>query len=709
MRSIVGKASKYSDSILAISIVGILLVLLFPVPKILLDLLLAISITISIIILMTTLFISKPLELNVFPTILLVTTMLRLSLNIASTRLILANGHTGWDAAGHIIEAFGAFVMQGNVVIGLIVFIILTLINFIVITKGSGRIAEVAARFSLDAMPGKQMAIDADLSSGLLSESEAKSKRKELEEENTFYGAMDGANKFVRGDAIAGIVITFVNLVGGIIIGVVQRGLTFGDATRTYTLLTIGDGLVSQIPALIISLAAGLLVTKSGIVGSADKAIFGQLSRYPQAMYLTSGVTILMATLPGLPFFPFFTLSGMAAGIGYIIQSNRLAEAEEEEKKKYASPKSISPAGQDADAAAQEDNRAVVGALNVDNIRIELGYNLISLIGTNTVGFNLPQQIKALRLQIAKEYGFVMPSVRIQDNLQLPNDYYSIKIKDIECGTGNIRANKLLVLNPQAANTTGFGASGVNLPGEESTEPTFGLPAKWIDTTLKEDALIKHYTVIDPNTVVTTHLTEIIKENIEDLLSYGAVQRLLDDLPEEHQKLVKDVIPEHLPLGALQRVLHNLLVESVSIKDLTSIIETTSDVYKVTRSVIISTEHVRSRLSKQICNSLVGHDGFITVITLSMEWERRFAENLSGEGDNCMLVMSPSMIQEFLSKMRFVYDEQAQKRGIIPALLTSPTVRAHVRSVVARFKSSVPVLSQNEIHHKSKLRTVGTI
>jgi flagellar biosynthesis protein FlhA len=696
MKKFLETLGKYSEFILATGIILILLVLLFPVPTGLLDILLAFSITIAVIILMTTLFIGKPLELSVFPTILLVTTMLRLSLNIASTRLILAEGHNGSSAAGHIIEAFGHFVMQGNVVIGLIVFMILTIINFIVITKGSGRIAEVAARFSLDALPGKQMAIDADLSAGLIDEAAAKSRRKELEDENTFYGAMDGANKFVRGDAIAGIIITFINLVGGVIIGVVQRNLTLEDAAQSYTILTIGDGLVSQIPSLIISLAAGLLVTKSGVAGSADKAIFGQLSKYPQPLYMTCLVTAMLAFLPGLPFFPFFILSAISGGTGYLISSLNTASVDSQKPKLSSDGKSIPHDSQSGQAPAEETSS---DSLRIDQIKIELGYNLLQLVNYSK-GHRLTDQIKALRKQIAKDYGFPMPSIRIQDNLQLPNNIYVIKIKEIECGRGEIKVDKLLVMDPRGQE--------IKIKGEDTREPAFGLPAKWIDESFKEEAQFTNLTVVDPPTILTTHVTELVKDYITELLSYSEVQKLLDDIQEEHKKLVKDVVPDPVNISSLQKILQNLLSESVSIRDLPSIIEAAADSLKQTKNIVNVTEYVRSRLSRQICFSCTSSDGFIPVITLSAEWEQIFTSHIIIEGEDRNLAMPPSKLQEFIGKVRKVYDEQAAK-GIIPVILTSGANRPFVRAVVERFRSSIAVLSQNEIHPKAKIRTLGVI
>ena len=571
MFDLLKKVTEYGDIALACSVIGILMVLLFPIPTSILDFLLALSIGAAFVILMTTLFILRPLDLSVFPTILLVITLLRLSLNIASTRLILSEGHNGSNAAGDVIEAFGGFVMQGNVVIGMIVFLILTLINFIVITKGSGRIAEVAARFSLDAMPGKQMAIDADLAAGLLDEKTAKTRRKDLEDESTFFGAMDGANKFVRGDAIAGLVITFINLIGGMVVGILQKGLTFSVAVETYTMLTIGDGLVSQIPSLIISMASGLLVTKAGTTGATDKLIFGQLGRYPQALMMTSIVTGLMAFLPGLPFIPFALISGVIGGTAYGIYNTRKQEtlATSHGKpggKNLATNTSGSANG--AGTAENEDSETISDVLQIDLIKLEIGYGLMSIV-TNNNGHNLTEQIKGLRKQIVQEYGFVMPAVRIQDNIQLDADTYIIKIKELEAGRGVVRPGKLMIMYPQGTD--------VDIPGESTKEPAFGLPAKWVDENYKEEALFNNCTVVDPSTVITTHLTEQIKENITDLLSYSETQKLLDKLGDEHKQLIKDVIPDIVSIATLQKVLQNLLSEMISIRDLPNILEYTAD------------------------------------------------------------------------------------------------------------------------------------
>jgi flagellar biosynthesis protein FlhA len=528
-----GQSLMRGDIALALGVVCILVVLILPMPAWMLDLSLAISITLSVLILMTVLFISRPLDFSSFPTVLLIATMLRLSLNLASTRLILAKGHEGPNAAGSVIEAFGNFVMSGNFVIGIIVFGILVIVNFIVITKGSGRIAEVSARFSLDAMPGKQMAIDADLSAGLIDETDARTRRKELEDESNFYGAMDGAAKFVRGDAVAGILITFINIVGGIIIGVAQKDLSLADAGATYTALTVGDGLVTQIPAIIVSTAAGLLASKAAVDGSADQAIFGQLGGYPRALGLSAVLMLALALLPGVPFLPFVTLSAVSGGLAWMSTKRQAARVEAEAQ-----------AVADAAAPAKSAEEPIANALQIDFVRLELGYGLLSLINDQE-GQRITDQIKALRRQLAQDMGFVLPSVRIQDNLQLPPNSYVIRIKEIEAGLGDLRPSMLLVMDPRG--------DKIGLPGEETVEPTFGLPALWVDQSVREEALFRGYTVVDPQTVITTHLTEVIKDNMSELLSYAETQKLLDELRQEQQKLIGDLIPTQIALGGVQR------------------------------------------------------------------------------------------------------------------------------------------------------------
>jgi len=606
---------RQGDIALALGVAAVLVMLILPMPSWLLDVSLAVSITFSVMILMTCLFINRPLEFSSFPTVLLLATMLRLALNLASTRLILAEGHEGTDAAGQVIQAFGNFVMGGNFVIGVIVFAILVIVNFIVITKGSGRIAEVAARFSLDAMPGKQMAIDA----GLIDEDEARTRRRELEDESTFFGAMDGAAKFVRGDAVAGLLITMINVIGGIIVGVAQNDLSFNEATQTYTLLTVGDGLVSQIPALIVSTAAGLLVSKAGVVGSTDKALFGQLSGYPRAMGLSSFLLICLSLLPGLPMLPFMLLGALTGGLAWQVMQRQAAEAVAETEARAAD-------------AETPDEEPITTALAIDDLRVELGYGLLPLIN-DTRGHRLTDQIKALRRQIAADMGFVMPSVRILDNMQLPASEYVIRVKEVESGRGQVRPDKLLVMDPRGA--------AIDLPGEPTKEPAFGLDAMWVEETLREEASFRGLTVVDPPTVITTHLTEVLRDNMADMLSYAATQRLLEELPTEHRKLADDIIPGQLTATALQRVLQRLLSERVSIRDLPTILEGIAEAVAFTQNVINIAEHVRARIARQISHAATGPAGYIPLVPLSPQWEQDFAEALVGEGDDVQLAMAP--------------------------------------------------------------------
>lgn len=678
-----------SDIMMAVGVMCILIALILPMPPWLLDMCLTISITFSLMVLMTCLFVEKPLEFNAFPTVLLIATMLRLALNVASTRLIMSEGHTGPEAAGNVIAAFGSFVMGGNYVIGIIVFIILLLVNFMVITKGSGRIAEVAARFSLDAMPGKQMAIDADLSSGLIDEDEARSRRKELESESTFFGAMDGASKFVRGDAIVGVMITFVNIIGGIIVGVVQNDMSFSNAANNYTLLTIGDGLVSQIPALIVSTAAGLLITKAGISGKTDVALFGQLSKNPRAIYMTAGLLFCLAWLPGIPFLPFALFSGLLTFIGMSVARNQVQE-------EYAAEQlAIEEQVQETEPVEEP----ITTALLIDPIRLELGYSLLSLINDES-SVRLTDQIKALRRQMASEMGFVMPSVRILDNMQLPANSYVIRLKETESGRGDIRPNMLMVMDPRGEE--------VALQGEATTEPAFGLPAVWVDASMKEEASFRGYTVVDAATVITTHITEVIKDNMSELLSYAEVQKLLDDLPAEHQKLVADLIPTQISQSGVQRILQNLLSERISIRDLPTIMEGISEASGYTQNIIMVTEHVRTRLARQISYDNADAEGVVSLINMSPEWEQNFLESLVGQGEEKQLAMPPSKLQEFIGLVRMTFEDQAHS-GELPVLLTSPMIRPYVRSIIERFRPATVVLSQNEIHPKVKIKTLGQI
>ncbi len=684
----VGAFLKRGDIALAVGVLSILVVLILPLPPVLLDMALAISIILSVLILMTALFIHTPLEFSAFPTVLLIATMLRLSLNLASTRLILAHGHEGTGAAGHVIEAFGHFVMAGNFVIGIIVFAILVIVNFVVITKGSGRIAEVAARFHLDAMPGKQMAIDAELSTGAIDDKEARRRRQNLEAEGGFFGAMDGASKFVRGDAIAGLLVVFINVIGGMIIGIAQQGLSFADAARSYTILTVGDGLVTQVPALIVSTAAGLLVSKAGIAGAADKALLSQFSGYPKALGMSGGVMLVIALLPGIPMLPFLVLGGGATALAFIFEKRtKLAAATEANKV-------------DAAKTAEAADEPISASLKIDDLKVELGYALLPLVNSPDGTDRLTEQIKALRRSLATEMGFVMPAVRILDNVQLDSNSYVIKVKEVDAGSGKLWAGQYMVMDPAGGQ--------VKLPGTHTTEPTFGLPATWVDASLKEDATMKGYTVVDAATVLSTHLTELLKSNMSELLSYGEVQKLLKELPKEQSELVKDLVPNLITISGIQRVLQMLLVERVSIRDLATVLEGIAEGIGHSRNPVTLAEHVRQRLSRQLCAQYTTAAGYLPLISLSAKWEQAFAESMIGTGEDRQLAMQPSKLSEFITAVRERF-EAAAREGEAPVLVTSGSLRPFVRGIVERFRAQTPVLAQGEIHPRARLKTVGSI
>jgi flagellar biosynthesis protein FlhA len=682
------KKGLRGDVALGVGIMGILVMLILPMPRMLMDVALAISISLSVLVLMTALFIKKPLEFSAFPAVLLIATLLRLGLNIASTRLILSNGAEGTDAAGQVIEAFGAFVMQGNVVIGIIVFVILVIVNFVVITKGSGRIAEVAARFTLDAMPGKQMAIDADLSAGLINEDQARERRKELEGESNFFGAMDGASKFVRGDAIAGLLITAINLIAGMVIGIAQSGMDFGTAASTYSTLTIGDGLVSQIPALIISVAAGLLVSKAGVEGEADKALYGQLAGNPQGLYMVAATAGVIGLLPGMPLIPFALMS--AGAVGLALTARRKAETEE-------SAKAAKVAEESAEAESAEP--PIGETLALDELKIELGYGLLPLIN-DVEGRKLTDQIRALRRTMAEETGFVTPSVRIIDNMRLGSNDYTIRVKEMKAGDGKVLLKHLLVMDPQGHQ--------IDLPGEHVKEPAFGLPATWIDENLREEATFRGYTIVDPSAVLVTHLTEILREHMPELLSYAEVEKLINGLSKEHKKLVDDITPSQISRAGIQRILQNLLKERISIRDLPTILEGIAEASTHSQHVDAITEHVRTRLARQICHAHSGPDGQLQILALSPQWEQSFAEAMIGDGERKQLALPPSKLHEFVAAVRDAF-ERAAAQGEAPAILTSPAVRPYVRSLVERFRANTIVMGQNEIHPSARLKTMGHI
>ena len=670
-----------ADIILAAGVVAIVAVLIVPLPGPILDFALSISITLSVLILMVAIFLHRPLDLSSFPTLLLLTTLLRLSLNVATTRLILAHGHEGKYAAGRVVAAFGSFLMGSDVVIGVILFAILLIINFVVITKGSGRIAEVAARFSLDAMPGKQMAIDAELGSGAINEATARIRRKDLEEETAFYGAMDGAAKFVRGDAVAGVIITAINIIGGFATGLLRHHMSFADAISTYTTLTVGDGLVSQIPALLVSIAAGIVVTKGGLEGGTDAALMDQLASRPKPLAMASVGALMLAFMPGLPAIPFLMLAGLAGGGAW-----------------YAFTRPPKPVG-DAVIDVAPSEPTISQSLRLDLVRIELGFGLLSLASGDQP--RLTEQIKGLRRAVASEMGFVMPAIRIQDNLQLAADDYVIRIKEIEAGRGSLRPTGLLVMDPSGQMPT--------IPGEPTIEPTFGLPAVWIAPEFREEAVFAGCTVVDAASVLTTHLTELVKQNMSELLSYVETQKLLEDLPQEQQKLIGDLVPSLITNSGIQRVLQALLIERVSIRDLPTILEGIQEACTAGQrgtATIVAT--VRTRLARQISEACRGSRGYIPIIPLSPEWEVEFASTVIGPAEDRQLTMAPSKLAEFSQAVRGAVDS-AIAAGDAPVLLTSAAIRPQVRMIVERLRPEIPVLAQVEISPRARIRTVGSV
>jgi flagellar biosynthesis protein FlhA len=522
----------------------------------------------------------------------------------------------------------------------------------------------------------------------LIDEKDARTRRKQLEQESNFFGAMDGASKFVRGDAIAGLMIVAINVVGGIIIAVAQKGMSFVDATQTFTLLSVGDGLVSQMPALIVSTAAGLMVSKAGVEGATDKALMSQLSFYPQALGMVSTVMGIVAVLPGMPTLVFAGLSAATGGLAWMAYKRKNEERDAEEKKEAQ-----------ARVEATPKEEPISTALALDLLRVELGYALLPLIN-DVKGHRITDQIKALRRQLAQEMGFVMPSVRILDNMQLGANEYCIRVKEVDAGRGELFPGSMLVMDPKGA--------PIDLPGTHTTEPAFGLPATWVAQTLREEASFRGLTVVDPGTVLTTHLTEVLKSNMSELLSYAETKKLLDELPAEHKKLVEELVPSQISATGVQRVLQTLLSERVSIRDLPSILEGIAEAVGHTKNTLYITEHVRARLARQLSHQYLSSGGYLPIVALSPAWEQAFAESIVGQGEDRQLAMAPSQLQQFIQAMRERFDE-ASRRGDLPILLTSPQIRPFVRSIVERFRAQTVVLSQNEIHASVRLRTLGQV
>ena len=664
-----------SDLVLAVSMVVVLGVMILPVPAFALDLLLSISISISIVILLTAIYIKKPLDFSVFPSLLLMVTLYRLALNIATTRIILLRGHEGADAAGRVIMSFGNFVVGGNYAVGFIVFLILVIINFVVITKGAGRIAEVAARFTLDGMPGKQMSIDADLNSGLIDEQEAKRRRELISQEADFYGAMDGSSKFVRGDAIAGLIITGINIIGGLLIGMLQNHMPIGEAARTYTILTIGDGLVSQIPALLVSTSAGIVVSRAGRDTDLGEEVKNQIFVNPKALSTASGILFILALVPGLPHIPFLLISLTAGSIAYLMV-RRPAEKKEE-------------------APAQETSQepSIESFLELDPLTLEIGYGLIALV--DEPGSNILKKIKAMRRQIAQEMGFVVPPIHIKDNLKLRPHEYSFLVKGMEIARSEIMLGRWLAVVPDE--------NSEKIEGLPTNDPAFGLPAVWIEEREIEKAQALGYTVVDTPTVIVTHLTELLKQHGWEVLTRAEVQQILDNVARNYPRIVEELVPTVLPLGTVQRVLQNLLRERIPIKDIITILETLLDHGQTVKDHEVLTEFVRQALSRVITKQYMMPDGTLPVFTLDPVLERELLQAVEdGAG------FSPTLIQRLMKGLEKAVNSE-KTRNIQPVIICSPQTRRHLRKITERIMPSVAVLSSSEISPEAKIYSLGMV
>jgi flagellar biosynthesis protein FlhA len=678
--------SKNSDVLMAVVVVGILAFMIIPLPPIVLDILLSFNITFSIIIILVATYIMSPLELSSFPSILLLATLLRLSLNIASTRIILLHGNEGTMAAGKVIMAFGNFVVGGNYVVGAIVFLILVIINFVVITKGSGRIAEVAARFTLDAMPGKQMSIDADLSAGVISEREAKERRLLISREADFYGAMDGASKFVRGDAIAGVIITLINIVAGLAIGVFQNGMSFSHAAENYTLMTVGDGLVSQLPALVISTAAGIVVSRAGSESYLGKEITSQIMMKPRAIGLAAAVLFGFGLVPGLPALPFIGLSIVVAGVAYLATQSSQADLEEE-----------APKGVDQTQTQPPERFEPFSPLDI--LSLEVGYSIVPLVDLERDG-QLLDRIKSIRRQFAEEIGVIVPPVHIQDNLRLKPGEYSILLKGNEVGRGEVKMDYLLAMNPEA--------NEERIEGIRTTEPTYGLPAFWIKEEEKENAISRGYTVVDVSTVLATHLSDVIRRHGNELLGRQEVQQLLDSLKDTHPKVVEELVPNLLPLGGVVKTLQSLLREQIPIRDLPTILETLADWAPLVKDIDALTEYVRQALARTITKLYQSPEGNLAIIALGESVENTISEAIQRTEQGSFLTIGPNIAQNIMNSL----SRNLEKFSTLkyqPIVLCSAQIRSHFKKLVDRFIPDLVVLSYNEILNNVNIQSLGTV
>jgi len=678
--------SQSPDLIAGIGILIILMVMIVPIHPFILDLFLAFSLAFSVMVMLVAMYTKKPLDFSTFPSVLLISTLFRLALNVASTRNILLHGGTdGTEAAGHIIKSFGEFVVEGNFVVGIIIFIILVIINFMVITKGAGRVAEVAARFTLDAMPGKQMAIDADLNAGLINEAEAKKRRKEVAEEADFYGSMDGASKFVRGDAIAGILITAINIIGGIIIGAAQAGMEIGQAAETFTLLTIGDGLITQIPALIISTAAGIIVTRNTNEDNIGTQVQKQFKIHPKAIYISGGVLVFFGLIPGLPKVPFFIMGGLLAFAAYKIEQANKLELEETKQKsvevKKANPQNLEE------------------LLNMELVELEVGYGLVHLVDTEQNG-DLLERITHMRKIFALDWGVIIPSVKIKDNLELRPGGYSIKIKGIQVAKGELMSDYFLAMDP--------GTVIEKIDGIETVEPVFGLSAVWISEDQKEDASYNGYTVVDCSTILATHLTEILKSNLNELFGRQELVRVLDNFKETNPKLVTDLVPDILNLGIVLKVMKSLLKEGISVRDLRTILETLSEYGLTIKDAESLTEIVRQSLYRTITEKIRSDRGDIPLFTLDRNIEESLAQNIIQTDQGHQLSLDPKVTQIILASLNEKIEE-ATSMGEKMVILCSPVIRQHFKKLTEKFIPNLIVVSHNELSPDANIRSLGTV
>ncbi|MDU4749452.1 MAG: flagellar biosynthesis protein FlhA [Clostridium butyricum] len=672
------------DVVIAFGVIGIVLMIIIPLPKIMLDLLLALNITISIVIILITMFTTNVLQLSVFPTLLLVTTLFRLGLNISSTRLILTEAD-----AGTIVSAFGDFVIRGNYVVGIIIFLIIVVIQFMVITNGAGRVSEVSARFTLDAMPGKQMSIDADLNSGMIDDAMAKKRRQDLQAEADFYGAMDGASKFVKGDAIAGIIVTIINIIGGIIIGVMFNGMDAGTAAQTYTKLTVGDGLVSQVPALLISTASGILVTRSGNDETFGDTVSNQLTAFPVATGIASAVMLFLGLVPNMPKIPFFVAAVAMGGLTYLLYKEDAAKQVEE----------VITEEEEIMQQERKEPENVMNLISVEAMEVEIGYGLIPLADESSGG-DLLQRIASVRRQCAIEMGIVVQPIRIRDNLQLKTNEYIIKIRGTKVVSSELMPSMLLCMDPTGENS--------DLPGIKTIEPTFGLPAVWINKDQREDAEIKGLTVVDPTTVMVTHLTETIKNHSYELLGRQEVKLIVDNAKEKYSAVVEELIPDLLTIGELQKVLQNLLREKVPIKDIVTIMESLADNARNTRDLEVLTEYVRFSLSRTICNTVVDENRTINVVTLDPVIEDIVANNIQKSVQGSFPTVDPDTTTRILGAIKdtvesvYFYNNQ-------PIILVSPNIRPVFRKLIEMVFPQIMIISLNEVPNDVQINSEGVV